>query len=80
MAILIEGVQLERIMGTTTSDGSFVLLELGSGPRQCKEMVVTMEYGQQAFVPYAKCTRNDGTIEIINLATIELVTLKEKAE
>ena len=75
---LKEGVRLHLVGLPETSDGQigFWIADLSSnyGVR-CKSITVSMEVGQMAEVPWARCEREDGTVDLVNLAQVEIVTL-----
>ena len=43
-------------------------IKLGHRPTEVKEIVIVLENGQRAEVPWAKATHNDGKICLYNMA------------
>lgn len=41
----------------------------------CKSITVTMEMGPMDWMPWARCERNDGRVEMVNLVYVETLEL-----
>ncbi len=79
MSILEEGVQLERVISLPNGNEGCTIYKLGKHSFECTEIVVIMENGQMAGVPWAKCTTNTGEVKLINLANAEAVRLLDES-
>jgi len=73
-SILTEGTKLRTIFW---SEGS---ISLGDKPHNAKSIVVTMEYGQMAGVPWARVDTNEGKVYLYNLAEAQGVQLLDADE
>lgn len=78
MSELNEGTRLSMVVGSPDADGDCtVWVTETNNPLQikCSEITVTMENGQMAGVPWARCERADGKVSMVNLALVEQVGL-----
>lgn len=79
---LKEGLHLESVVGPQGPDGEQVFFMLGDSNRAhfCSEIFVVEQPGQMGMVPWAKAIRNDGKVELVNLALMESVTIKRQVQ
>lgn len=83
MAVFEAGIQLQEVTGPVSSDGECQYAVVGaansksgySATRLCTTIVVTMENGHMAGVPWALAVFHDGHQEMFNLALMETVRL-----
>ena len=73
---LIEGQRLISVVGQMDMEGGCLHMTVGgeSGAK-CESIVVSMEQGQMACVPWARCEKYNGLVVMVNLATVESVVL-----
>ena len=69
-----QGMMLKAVWGPMTESGQEGA-SLNEGPYHCRLITVSMEDGQMSGVPWAKCTRPDGSVYMLNLAMMESVEL-----
>ena len=67
---LKEGVQLSCITCLPNEEGQAVYVVAARG---AAEIVVVEQHGQTSMVPWAKVTRHDGSVALVNLANAESV-------
>ena len=74
--ILDEGQKLVEVMCRPDADGGALRMSV-TGPFgvRCESIVVSMENGQMAAVPWALCKTCDGDVIMINLALAESVEI-----
>ena len=74
--ILDEGQKLVEVMCRPDADGGALRMSV-TGPFgvRCESIVVSMENGQMAAVPWALCKIYDGEVIMINLALAESVEI-----
>lgn len=72
MGELTEGTELIEILGPQGPEG---FTHIQAGKKGCTRIVVTMENGQMAQVPWARAEFGD-MVTLVNLALIETVTMK----
>lgn len=63
---LEEGMQISAL--SWIDEGSVTVGEHG-----CTEIVVIMQYGQMAMVPWFKASYTDGTVDLHNAASVDTV-------
>lgn len=70
-----EGVRLKTVAAPADANGNY--FHISSGISGCKQIVVSMQPGQMAMVPWARAEKDDGSVTMINLALMEIVVLEE---
>ena len=76
---LKEGTELETVVGSIPNeDGDVAVWTVNPAyptMMTCTRITVTEQSGHLAAVPWARCEHESGEIELVNLATVESVTL-----
>ncbi|RKX64538.1 MAG: hypothetical protein DRP42_06225 [Tenericutes bacterium] len=75
---LADGAQLKSVWWGTEALGYTTDTEYEDSIYYAKTIEVVTVYGQMARVPWAKVTLKDGTIKMVNLALVEVVTLMKE--
>ena len=78
---LEEGAELESIVGYVDGEGGQLVMSTTGQACNCERIVVSMQPGQMAMVPWARCEMlnnelRSGGVVMMNLAFAETVKLK----
>jgi len=83
MRILFDGQQLSMVVADTDIKGmKYVVGDDIDRKRiiNCQEIVVTMEHGNNAMIPFAICVLLDGRMRLVNLPLAKEVELKDNVD
>ena len=74
---LKEGTEISHIVGGIPNEDGLPVMWMigGQGSTSCTRITVSMQSGQMSGIPWARCELESGLVEMVNLATVESVTL-----
>lgn len=77
---LIPGTKLAEVITAPDPNFGCATFKLGDESHQAKDITVIEECGQMSMVPWARVELNNGEVRLVNLATVESVTLVKAGE